>query len=68
MENEYNPVYSKDGKNLTGLAIDEWLSKVPDYPYAPCPCGCGKEFKFALKEIEKHEDKFVQDYVQKHSN
>ena len=41
---------------------DEWDSLLFDISdtYSPCPCGCGKKFRFALKEgLDKHQ----QDYV-----
>ena len=49
--------------NLTGLAIDAWIEAIPDDPYAPCPCGCNKKWKFCIPEAEQHEQKFIKDFI-----
>ena len=58
--------------NLHGLANDEWihsvLANIPDDPYKPCPCGCGKAWRYALKDLDKHEEDFINEYIKKHSN
>jgi hypothetical protein len=59
---------NQETHNLQGLAIDKWLSLIPDDPYSPCPCGCGKKFKFVIGEIDKHEEKFVNEFINKYSN
>jgi hypothetical protein len=43
---------------------DAWIDAIPENVYDPCPCGCGKKFKFALKEdIEQHEKQFVEKFL-----
>ena len=46
--------------------VDAWidaLEAVMDDPYKPCPCGCGKKFRFAVKDgIQKHEEAFKENY------
>ena len=45
------------------LAKDAFLMAIPDDPYLPCPCGCGKKWRFVVRggeeEIKKHEKIFV---------
>ena len=42
-------------------AIDKWIMAIPDDPYEPCPCGCGKKFRFAMKEgIGTHTATFIE--------
>ena len=46
---------------LTDLELeldDLWIDAIPEDNYAPCPCGCGKKFKFVKEEIEIHEKQF----------
>lgn len=53
--------------NLKGLAIDAWIDAVPDDVYDPCPCGCGKKFRFIAKDektLIEHEEKFIRDYIE----
>ena len=50
-------------QNEIGLAIDAWIEAIPDDPYALCPCGCGKKWKFCIPEAEQHEQKFIKDLV-----
>lgn len=39
--------------------VDKWIDSIPENVYDPCPCGCGKKWKFALQDgIEKHEEQF----------
>ena len=39
--------------------VDDWIDAIPEDPYAPCPCGCGKKFRFAIKEgIGEHEERW----------
>ena len=42
---------------------DAWLDAMPDDPYAPCPCGCGKAWRFVIRggeeEIRKHAETFM---------
>jgi hypothetical protein len=40
--------------NLDGLALDAFYAALPDDPYAPCPCGCGKKVKFVLESDLEH--------------
>ena len=45
--------------NTEGLKTDKWIDAIPENPYDPCPCGCGKKFRFAVKEnLEQHEENF----------
>lgn len=47
--------------------IDAWVDSIPDNPYDPCPCGCGKKFRFALKEgLEVHETRFKENFQKEH--
>ena len=40
--------------------VDAWIDAIPEDPYAPCPCGCGMKWRFAIKDgIEKHEQRFM---------
>jgi hypothetical protein len=40
--------------------VDAWIDAIPDDQYAPCPCGCGMKWRFAIKDgIEKHEERFI---------
>lgn len=45
------------------LAQDAFLMAIPDDAYDPCPCGCGKKWRFVVKggeaEIKKHEQTFI---------
>lgn len=42
-------------------AVDDWIEAIPDDVYAPCPCGCGMKWRFAVKDgIEKHEQRFLE--------
>ena len=50
-------------QNEIGIAIDAWIEAIPDDPYAPCPCGCGKKWKFCIPEAEQHEQKFIKDFI-----
>lgn len=44
--------------------VDDWLEAVPDDPYGECPCGCGKKFRFILREgeagLSKHFHAFIE--------
>jgi hypothetical protein len=41
--------------------VDAWIDAIPEDKYAPCPCGCGKKWRFAVVEgIEKHEQRFME--------
>ena len=45
-------------------AADAWIDAIPDNVYDPCPCGCGKKFRFAVKEgIGPHEDRFRENFI-----
>jgi len=44
-------------------ANDAWIAAMPEDPYELCPCGCGKKFRFAIKEgIDAHMKAFVEQY------
>ena len=46
------------------LELDElWIDAIPEDPYAKCPCGCGKKFKFVKDEIIEHEIKFKDNHM-----
>lgn len=52
-----------------GLAIDAWLGAVPDNPYDPCPCGCGKAFRFVARDettLTQHELAFRAAWLRDH--
>ena len=45
--------------------IDAWidaLEEVMDDPYKPCPCGCGNKFKYVKRDLQEHEDRFIENY------
>lgn len=47
-------------------ANDAWIDAIPDEVYDLCPCGCGKKFKFVIREnLEKHENEFKRKYIEK---
>ena len=49
--------------NVNGHATDAWIASIPDDNYALCPCGCGKKWKFAVKDgIEEHEKRFIEQF------
>jgi hypothetical protein len=57
--------------NTTGLALDAWIKAIPDDPYDPCPCGCGKKFRYVAKdekELEAHETKYVNDWIKNYES
>lgn len=48
------------------LPVDAWIDAIPENPYDLCPCGCGKKWRFALKDgIEIHEKQFIEQYETK---
>lgn len=50
-------------------ADDRWLDLIPTDVYDPCPCGCGRAWRFVEKggeaELKKHADAFAAKYVAK---
>ena len=45
-------------------AVDAWIDAMPEDVYQPCPCGCGKKFRFAIKEnLEQHEENFIKKFL-----
>lgn len=48
---------------------DALINAIPKKPYDPCPCGCGKKWRFVVREGEteiiKHLTKFCDDYERK---
>lgn len=36
-----------------------WLDALPDNPYEPCPCGCGKKMKYILQEARELQAKGI---------
>jgi len=60
-----------NNKNLSGLALDAWISAVPDDVYDLCPCGCGSKFRYITKDyktLESHELTFVKRYMAEHGD
>jgi hypothetical protein len=56
--------------NPDGLAVEAWIEALPDDSYGPCPCGCGKKFRFVMRdpaELEKHEAAFVANWKRNNS-
>jgi len=54
---------SSDQVSRAQHPVDLWILSMPDDPYAPCPCGCGMKWRFAVQDgIEKHEEKFLKDH------
>lgn len=51
--------------NLHGLALDSWISEIPDDVYEMCPCGCENKFKYICKDIkiEEHEKRYIERYL-----
>jgi len=53
-------------KNENGLALDAWISAIPEDVYEPCPCGCGEKMRFVIKDekkLEEHEIEFIQNFL-----
>lgn len=50
--------------------MDAWMDAIPDDVYAPCPCGCGRAFRYIVKggesEIKKHAEAFYAKYEAEH--
>jgi len=44
-------------------ASDAFINAIPDDVYDLCPCGCGKKWKFVLKQPEEHYNRFVEEYI-----
>jgi hypothetical protein len=40
------------------------IDAIPDNPYDPCPCGCGKKWRYVLRdrEAEQHCNKFCDNF------
>jgi hypothetical protein len=52
--------------NFEGMARDEFMARIPDDPYDPCPCGCGTKWRYVMKDpalFEKHEQMFVEKWL-----
>lgn len=63
--------YSYNESTLTPLYIDaleKWLNSIPDDVYEPCPCGCGKKFRYVIKGGEKELDKHFLTFLKNQSN
>ena len=45
--------------------IDAWIMAVPDNPYDPCPCGCGKKWRYVERAGEKEIDVHFRVFEQK---
>lgn len=48
------------------MAEEAFIESIPDNPYAPCPCGCGKKFKFVKDNYDEHYQRFIQNYLASH--
>jgi hypothetical protein len=45
-------------------ANDAWIDAIPEDVYQPCPCGCGKKFRYAIKEnLEQYEENFIKKFL-----
>jgi hypothetical protein len=48
-------------------AMDAFIEAMPDDHYDLCPCGCGKKFRFVVREgeeeIRRHEERFIENYI-----
>lgn len=46
---------------------DALIDAIPENPYDPCPCGCGKKWRFVLRDglAVAHAKKFCDDYENK---
>lgn len=43
------------------ISADAFIMAIPGDPYAECPCGCGKKWRFVAKDLDNlwsHEDRF----------
>ena len=51
--------------NHEGLAKDAFMMATPEDPYKLCPCGCGKKWRYVIRdgEFEKHEQTFVDNWL-----
>lgn len=52
-------------------ANDIAIDLIPDDPYQPCPCGCGKKWRFVTKEgeqtIQEHWDRLIAKIKEEHT-
>lgn len=52
-------------------ANDIAIDLIPDDPYQPCPCGCGKKWRFVTKEgeqtIQEHWDRLIAKIREEHT-
>lgn len=54
------------------LAFDAWIAAMPSDEYDLCPCGCGKKFRFVVRDEKicaEHEKTFIKNWIllnQKH--
>lgn len=61
---ELQPLISEEDK----IATDAWIDAIPEDPYAPCPCGCGKKWRFVMRggndeEINAHYQRFKENLL-----
>lgn len=52
------------------LAADAWLAAMPEDEYDLCPCGCGKKFRFVVKDAAvcaEHEKTFIKNWIDKNA-
>lgn len=47
-------------------AIDAYVDALPENGYAPCPCGCGKKWKFCPYTPAEREERFIANWLATH--
>lgn len=50
------------------IAMEAWIDACPDNPYDQCPCGCGKKFRFVVRDdqtLREHFETFRRNENQK---
>jgi len=55
------PVITMNDLEYSPEVVDAWIDAIPENPYNPCPCGCGKKWRFVLTstEVKEHMDRFA---------
>ena len=48
--------------------FDAWLDAIPEDAYDPCPCGCGKKWRYIVREGEAEIEKHFQAWLKEKSN
>ena len=41
--------------------INKFINAIPENVYDPCPCGCGKTWRYVIRdnEIDEHVERFL---------